>query len=322
MINVRFVNILCVTLMALFALTVLGPTDAESAVRSKTASLVKSGKSSVTKAPSKKKRRIAKKSLRRGKGSCNTAAGKQQAIDLLRTQSAELCKMAGLEYVSTGALADSVRSSVTDDGEDLTDVDTDESTAALGAEVMSPEDQADQDQEMLELEAEDDVTVDEESFRSLWLNYVDADGDGLTEAGIEKEVLLNNIMDWLGTRYHFGGTSQSGIDCSAFTRQVYASSGSVELPRSASEQSTIGVPIKKMSDLQFGDLVFFNTRRRVLVSHVGIYLGDNLFAHASSRFGVTVSSLESTYYNKRFLGGSRLDERTVAQLAQGTVQGM
>ncbi|MBK9248210.1 MAG: C40 family peptidase [Ignavibacteria bacterium] len=67
--------------------------------------------------------------------------------------------------------------------------------------------------------------------------------------------------------------------------------------------------------MQFGDVVFFHTRKRVYVSHVGIYLGDNLFAHASSRYGVTVSSLESDYYNKRLIGVKRLQQVDAARYA-------
>ena len=77
--------------------------------------------------------------------------------------------------------------------------------------------------------------------------------------------------------------------------------------------------LSKEKHLQYGDLVFFHTRRGVYVGHVGIYLGDNLFAHASSRSGVTVSSLESDYYAARFLGGRRLmkDEMTQYSNVEG-----
>jgi cell wall-associated NlpC family hydrolase len=69
-------------------------------------------------------------------------------------------------------------------------------------------------------------------------------------------------------------------------------------------------------DLQFGDLIFFHTRRHAYVSHVGIYLGDNLFAHASSKYGVTVSSLESTYYNNRFIGAKRITARDLDKMSK------
>ncbi len=312
MLTHRFINILCATLMVLFVLTVLGPTDATGAVSSKTASATTANKTTVAKAPSRKGKRSARKSRRRTRRNCNTVAGKQQAIDLVRTQSQELCRLTGLEYVAAGELADSIRAMVKDDAEDVDDAS--DSGAEATTMVMSPEDEADHAQELLELEAEDDVAVDPDVFRTLWLAYVDAGSHEVTEAGVEKQRLMDMIMEWLGTRYHYGGRSRQGIDCSAFIQELYESVAGLQLPRTAAEQSMVGIPIKDRTKLQFGDLVFFNTRRRVHVSHVGIYLGDNLFAHASSRYGVTISSLESTYYGKRFIGGARLDERTAVQL--------
>ena len=120
-------------------------------------------------------------------------------------------------------------------------------------------------------------------------------------------------MEWLGTPYHFGGTGGRGIDCSAFTRTIYDKVADVWIPRTASSQYDFGKNISK-NDLQFGDLVFFNTRRHVRVGHVGIYLGDNLFAHSSTRFGVTVSSLESAYYSARLIGAKRLYSNDLAKL--------
>ena len=125
---------------------------------------------------------------------------------------------------------------------------------------------------------------------------------------------MDAIMDWLGTPYHFGGSNNRGIDCSAFVLTIFDYSAHISLPRTAREQFTVGMKIKK-SELEFGDLVFFHTYSRSFASHVGIYLGDNLFAHSSSRYGVTVSSLESTFYNKRFIGGRRLSSRDVVKLS-------
>jgi len=83
---------------------------------------------------------------------------------------------------------------------------------------------------------------------------------------------------------------------------------SVLLPRTAREQILVGRNVKR-NELDFGDLVFFHTYSRKFASHVGIYLGDNLFAHASSVMGVTISSLNSTYYNNRYIGGRRLSSK-------------
>ncbi|GAB1430545.1 hypothetical protein MASR2M18_13780 [Ignavibacteria bacterium] len=177
----------------------------------------------------------------------------------------------------------------------------------------------DEGEDIEELEKEDDVTVDIESFRSIWLAYMDGGGaTGDIESiacGIDKKKIIDAVMDWVGTRYHFGGTGRSGIDCSAFTRAVFASAGSIMLPRTAAEQSTFGNSVRNREEMQFGDIVFFHTRRHAYVSHVGIYLGDNLFAHSSSRYGVTISSLESTYYNKRLIGVKRLGKSDLSRLA-------
>lgn len=168
----------------------------------------------------------------------------------------------------------------------------------------------------IELELEDDKPVDLDVFRAMFVSYVEGDDaltGGITSAGISKKKIMEVILDWLGTPYYFGGTSNRGIDCSAFTRQIFYLASRVLLPRTASEQFKIGVAIKR-DKLEFGDLVFFHTRRYAYASHVGIYLGDNLFAHSSSRYGVTVSSLESQYYNTRFIGARRLSAKDLAKL--------
>lgn len=122
--------------------------------------------------------------------------------------------------------------------------------------------------------------------------------------GTSKEKMLMEIIRWLNTPYKYGGNTKHGIDCSAFTSAVFKNSLNYDLLRSAREQFTQG---EDVDELQFGDLVFFNTTRRSRPGHVGIYLGDNLFAHSSSKLGVIVSSLEEGYYNQRFMGGRRMD---------------
>lgn len=121
--------------------------------------------------------------------------------------------------------------------------------------------------------------------------------------------VMQQIIDWVGTRYHFGGVGRNGIDCSAFTREVFRKAFNVELPRTASEQSNLGNDVKK-PQLHFGDLVFFHTARHARVSHVGIYVGEGLFANASCSRGVTVCSLESEYWSKHFLFAKRLFTNT------------
>ena len=122
-----------------------------------------------------------------------------------------------------------------------------------------------------------------------------------------KERMLMEIIKFLDTPYKYGGNSKNGIDCSAFTQAIFQNTFSVELLRSARDQFTQGRVIDDREGLKFGDLIFFNTRRRVRPGHVGIYIGDNLFSHSSSKNGVIVSSLDMDYYSKRFMGGRRLD---------------
>ncbi|HTY10133.1 MAG TPA: C40 family peptidase [Bacteroidota bacterium] len=123
---------------------------------------------------------------------------------------------------------------------------------------------------------------------------------------IDDQKMMDVILGYLGTPYVYGGDSKSGIDCSAFTGAVYNQSVSVQLPRSAAEQVKVGTPVA-FEDLRFGDLMFFNTTG-ANPSHVGIYIGDDLFAHASEAFGVTISSIESSYYKKRYTEARRVVE--------------
>lgn len=121
----------------------------------------------------------------------------------------------------------------------------------------------------------------------------------------DREKVLYEVVKYINTPYQYGGVNNKGIDCSAFTQNVFNRSISNSLPRTASEQFTIGSVISSESNLIFGDLVFFNTTQNSYPGHVGIYLGDGLFAHSSSSKGVTVSSIKNNYYQKRFVGGRR-----------------
>ncbi len=121
---------------------------------------------------------------------------------------------------------------------------------------------------------------------------------------IEVQKMMDVILSYLGTPYKFGGESKSGMDCSAFTKEVFLQSTNYKLPRSTSEQIKVGETISQQN-MKFGDLIFFNTTG-VNPSHVGIFIGDNMFAHASQAYGVTISSFESSYYKKHFTEARRL----------------
>ena len=168
-----------------------------------------------------------------------------------------------------------------------------------------------------ELELEDDIVFDMDQLTDIYIAFVEGydEDEYLTASGINKKALMDNIIEWLGTPYRFGGTSRRAIDCSAFVLTMYKNAGNIRLPRTARAQfASVGIKVSR-DELQFGDIIFFHTRRYAYASHVGIYLGDNLFAHASSKYGVTISSLESRYYSKRFIGGRRITEKDIAKLS-------
>lgn len=116
--------------------------------------------------------------------------------------------------------------------------------------------------------------------------------------------LLQQIDNWWGTSYCMGGSTERCIDCSAFTQTVMQSVYNISLPRVSKEQYDASERINP-EDLREGDLVFFHTVSRG-VSHVGIYLMNNKFVHASTSYGVTISDLNDAYWSSRFMGGGRV----------------
>lgn len=120
--------------------------------------------------------------------------------------------------------------------------------------------------------------------------------------------LLGFIDHWFGTRYKLGGTSKKGIDCSALTGALLLAVYGFNLPRTARQQYEATDHIDK-DELQEGDLVFFDTHGGV--SHVGVYLENDYFLHASTH-GVTISSLDDHYYAKRFICGGRVEDNKMA----------
>lgn len=139
--------------------------------------------------------------------------------------------------------------------------------------------------------------------------YIRSDFLDLTESSSSNSDIAATAKQYLGTGYVYGGVSPRGFDCSGFTMYVYSQHG-YSLPHSATSQwqSGLGTRVYSISELQPGDLVFFNDPSRnagKACSHAGIYTGDGQFIHSSSSRsgGVIVSSLTSGYYNTYFVGG-------------------
>lgn len=120
-----------------------------------------------------------------------------------------------------------------------------------------------------------------------------------------SEDWLSNAQSLLGVPYVYGGKSRSGTDCSGFVLQVFTPLG-LSLPRVSADQAGVGVPVER-SQLQSGDLVFFDTEGRGKVTHVGIVVEGNNFINANSFAGrVTIDDLGSRYWATRYLGARRV----------------
>ncbi len=116
--------------------------------------------------------------------------------------------------------------------------------------------------------------------------------------------LEQEIEKWLGTPYRYGGTSGTGVDCSGLVGNIYRTVYNKNLPRTSADMYRQSKKVGR-SGLQKGDLVFFKIRNS-RVNHVGIYLGNDQFVHASSSRGVMISSLDEAYFQRYFVGGGRI----------------
>lgn len=120
----------------------------------------------------------------------------------------------------------------------------------------------------------------------------------------QKQELMLQSMQLLGTPYRWGGGDKTGFDCSGLVQYVYQRAIDFKLPRTAKEMASSSQSVAK-KDLQVGDLIFFNTSGND-VSHVGIYIGDNRFIHAPrSGTYVQIESLHKPYYAQRWVKSGR-----------------
>lgn len=128
---------------------------------------------------------------------------------------------------------------------------------------------------------------------------------GYTLNGTENPALLREVAGWLGTPHRFGGVTRQGVDCSGFVMEVFRVVYQVSLPRTSADMARFGRKISRQQ-LREGDLVFFNTAGGRKVTHVGIYLSNNRFAHASSSLGVIISNLDERFYQRTFSHAGRV----------------
>ena len=122
----------------------------------------------------------------------------------------------------------------------------------------------------------------------------------------DNHALYVESANWLGVPYRSGGTSKHGVDCSGLTSAIYKKVYQKNLERNANDQRKKDCRKVKKGKLKEGDLVFFhNGKKKKTATHVGIYLKDDKFIHASTRRGVTISTLDEAYWKKRWLSGGR-----------------
>jgi lipoprotein Spr len=118
-----------------------------------------------------------------------------------------------------------------------------------------------------------------------------------------REQLYGEYLNWKGTQYRYGGTARNGIDCSGFVSAVYENIFDIHLPRTTKALARVGKPVKKPA-LRAGDLVFFKLPS--YPRHVGIYLGDDEFVHASKTAGVIISKINRHYWSKYYWTARRV----------------
>jgi cell wall-associated NlpC family hydrolase len=128
---------------------------------------------------------------------------------------------------------------------------------------------------------------------------------GVSYKEIHNKALFRFIDHWYGTNYRLGGTDKSGIDCSAFAQKLFNDVYGVDLQRTAMQQFTSCKRIKNRKYAHEGDLVFFRVHSK-RITHVGVYLTNDYFVHASTSQGVVISNLSDDYWHKYYVGMGRI----------------
>lgn len=125
----------------------------------------------------------------------------------------------------------------------------------------------------------------------------------LAAPALARDALHAQHREWAGAPYRLGGTSKAGVDCSGFVRQTFAQRFGLELPRTTEAQVQVGDVVER-PHLVPGDLVFFQTGFRKL--HVGIYVEEGRFLHASTSRGVKLSQLDNPYWREHYWHARRV----------------
>lgn len=141
----------------------------------------------------------------------------------------------------------------------------------------------------------------------------------VTPEEVNNRRLYKFIDQWYGVKYKWGGSDLSGIDCSGFSRKLYSSIYNVTLERTARQQHHNAELIKEYVDASEGDLVFFRIHH-LGISHVGVYLANGFFVHASRSGGVTISNLDDKYWRRRYAGCGKVEREAITGSESGLVQ--
>lgn len=149
---------------------------------------------------------------------------------------------------------------------------------------------------------EKEDTKDPDNLASQYFSQI----MGVAISATSNTKMYKFIYDWLGTPYRLGGDSKKGVDCSKFAFKLYEKAFSTIIGNNSRNIFSMVNPVEKV-ELKEGDLVFFKIHSSA-ISHVGVYIGDNKFAHASSSKGVMISNLQDPYWTRYFYKGGRMLE--------------
>ena len=156
---------------------------------------------------------------------------------------------------------------------------------------------------MAETEPKKNVGIAYDAALSLPNKY--ANLLGVAPTSLTNVELLAQMEKWFGTQYCFGGSTDSCIDCSSFTQVILRDVYNVKIPRNSQQQFDASTKIET-ENLKEGDLVFFNTvSASMIITHVGVYVCNNKFVHASTSKGVTINDLSEKYFAKAYRGAGR-----------------